>query len=132
MVWGLLITNLISPFEARRELRKELSQCVAFLRFSSLVVCNVLTCSTSRYFLNLAFFYESLVKSYSSRSPSLSPTSDSTDTERTPLISSSSMQDMEPAFLQMEIGLQQRLIFVRRFTSLTFTLAVLTYTILRP
>ncbi|KAL8290329.1 hypothetical protein RQP46_002587 [Phenoliferia psychrophenolica] len=97
VLWGLFINSYIWPLEARRELRKGLSE----------------------YFLNAAYLYERLVRTYSSPAPSLAKLSrrvalnDSEVGESTALLPPEAKEDLEDAvedFINMELYLQRSLI----------------------
>lgn len=110
--------------EARRELRKQLSEWVLHLcaisayahstynrygRFLTRLIKH------DRYYLQLAFFYERLVKSYSVPNRlnlvSIDPSQSSLLNERTPLLSVPAVDESE-GFIGMEIILQKSLIHV--------------------
>jgi hypothetical protein len=95
VVFGVLIQTWIWPFEARRELRKELST----------------------FFLNASYLYERLVRIYSAPPTSLSRSVSTSisPTERTSLLKEA-RQDLDEAaedFVAMEVELQLLLIKVR-------------------
>ncbi|GAA5896763.1 hypothetical protein JCM6882_005029 [Rhodosporidiobolus microsporus] len=100
VLWGLFINTYVWPFEARRELRKGLSE----------------------FFLNASYLYERLVRIYSAPPPSLSrtgtirrrPNSDDLG-ERTSLLPKEAKLELAAAaedFVAMEIELQLLLIKV--------------------
>ncbi|GAA5911771.1 hypothetical protein JCM8208_005592 [Rhodotorula glutinis] len=91
VVWGLLVSSYVWPFEARRELRSGLSE----------------------FFLNASYLYERIVKTYSFADSTLSrqTTIQGTSTERTDLFPRPPPQPDED-FVAMEIELQLTLIRV--------------------
>ncbi|GAA5989156.1 hypothetical protein JCM5350_005105 [Sporobolomyces pararoseus] len=95
VLYGLVITSYVWPYEARRELRKGLAE----------------------FFINTSHLYERLVRSYSAPPPSLSKVStrlDSTN-ERTSLLDPQALDELSEAeadFVAMEVQLQMTLIRV--------------------
>ncbi|SCV69070.1 BQ2448_2090 [Microbotryum intermedium] len=109
VVYGLIANTFVWPFEARRELRKGLSE----------------------FFLNSAYLYERIVRTYSHPPPALiaranhshsRPTSDGIIDERTSLISTDAQGQLkmnEHEFVAMEVHLQLSLIKLQGLLSAT-------------
>ncbi|KDE08074.1 hypothetical protein MVLG_01774 [Microbotryum lychnidis-dioicae p1A1 Lamole] len=109
VVYALIVNTYIWPFEARRELRKGLSD----------------------FFLNSAYLYERIVRTYSVPPPALTaranhshlhPISDGTVDERTSLISTDAQEQLEvneDEFVAMEVHLQLSLIKLQGLLSAT-------------
>ncbi|GJN88427.1 hypothetical protein Rhopal_001393-T1 [Rhodotorula paludigena] len=87
VMWGLLINSYVWPFEARRELRRGLSE----------------------FFLNSSYLYERIVRTYSHGGASPLSTPADTDNEHTALLSPARSHE---DFVAMEIELQLTLIRV--------------------
>ncbi|KAK4053138.1 hypothetical protein OIV83_001873 [Microbotryomycetes sp. JL201] len=96
VVWGLVVTNLIWPFEARRELRHGLST----------------------WFLNAAHLYTTIVKSYSSPPTDLSRAINEQTDETTALLSRH-IDNAGDAYVAMEVYLQRNLIKLQGLVSAT-------------
>ncbi|KAK4058586.1 hypothetical protein OIO90_000030 [Microbotryomycetes sp. JL221] len=99
VVWGLVVTNFIWPFEARRELRHGLST----------------------FFLNSAHLYVSIVKSYSSPPDTLARamlSQDQQESETTQLLNRH-IDDTESRFAAMEVYLQRSIIKLQGLLSAT-------------
>ncbi|GAA5882539.1 hypothetical protein JCM16303_002033 [Sporobolomyces ruberrimus] len=95
VIYGLIITSYVWPYEARRELRKGLAE----------------------FFVNTSHLYERLVRTYSAPPPSLSKMSTRLECpdERTSLLDSQALQELSEAeadFVSMEVQLQMTLIRV--------------------
>lgn len=90
VLWSLIVTSYIWPFEARRELRKGLSQ----------------------FFHNSAYFYRSLIQTYSVVPSKLQSSATCRASETTPLLPDSSVIRTSPDFLEMEVFLQTSLITI--------------------
>ncbi|SCZ97721.1 BZ3500_MvSof-1268-A1-R1_Chr4-3g07406 [Microbotryum saponariae] len=109
VVYALIVNTYVWPFEARRELRKGLSD----------------------FFLNSAYLYERIVRTYSVPPPALTaranhshlhPISDGTVDERTSLISTDAQEQLEVnenEFVAMEVHLQLSLIKLQGLLSAT-------------
>ncbi|GAA6011619.1 hypothetical protein JCM11491_004707 [Sporobolomyces phaffii] len=95
VIYGLVLTSYVWPYEARRELRKGLAE----------------------FFLNTSHLYERLVRTYSAPPPSLSKISTRVEfpNERTSLLDSQALEELSEAeadFVSMEVQLQMTLIRV--------------------
>ncbi|GAA5904128.1 uncharacterized protein JCM6883_002089 [Sporobolomyces salmoneus] len=95
VVYGLVITSYVWPYEARRELRRGLAE----------------------FFINTSHLYERLVRTYSAPPPSLSKISTRIDNpnERTSLLDYQAAEELAEAeqdFVAMEVQLQMTLIRV--------------------
>ncbi|CEQ42719.1 SPOSA6832_04576, partial [Sporobolomyces salmonicolor] len=120
VLYGLLANTYVWPFEARRELRKGLSECGMLV-----AVCETISAadalSRRRFFINASYLYEQIIRVYSAPPPSLAqaysiPRSASEDAdESTSLLGRQAQMELERAaedFVAMELELQLTLIRV--------------------
>lgn len=105
-MWGLLINSYVWPFEARRELRRGLSECVPTFECPD----SPSTLTSYRFFLNSSYLYERIVRTYSHGGDSPLSTPAEPDNEHTALLSPARSHE---DFVAMEIELQLTLIRVR-------------------
>lgn len=125
-LWSLIVTSYIWPFEARRELRKGLSQFVVSFRRSRIFLTLLSTDSfTTRRTSIAASFRQYVIPSttrviahsrsfeqYSVVPSKLQSSATCRASETTPLLPDSSVIRTSPDFLEMEVFLQTSLITV--------------------